>query len=190
MRLVSRGGAGAALMACTGVAALLLSACGSASTLRMAGEPPPAFGQTIVAPEGETKLSVGVITLCVSEEAARVTAARFTSGNLPIAHYGVWSLHSSKPSVGYLPGDLVTHGFPSEPDPVSVPCRPVEEEPDVGETTARLAIDIEATEEVREGKGLALTYETADGQQGELEIPFELKVCPPTQPAPCQEPSE
>ena len=186
MRLVSRGGAGAAFMACTGVAALLLSACGSASTLRVAGDAPPAFGQTIVAPEGETKLSVGVITLCVSEGSARVTAARFTSGNLPIASYGVWSLHSSKPSVGYLPGDLVTHGFPREPDPVDVLCGPVEEEPDVGQITARLAIDVEATDEVREGKGITLTYETADGQQGELEIPFELKVCPPTQAAPCQ----
>ena len=186
MRL-SRGGASAALIACTGVGALLLSACGSASTLRMAGDAPSAFGQTIVAPEGETKLSVGVITLCVSEGSARVTAARFTSGNLPIAHYGVWS--SAESSVGYLPGDLVTHGFPSEPDPVDVVCGPVEEEPAVGQTTARLAIDIEATDEVREGKGLTLTYETADGKQGELEIPFELKVCPPTQPAPCQEPS-
>ncbi|ADU49400.1 hypothetical protein Intca_2905 [Intrasporangium calvum DSM 43043] len=186
MRLVSRGGASAALIACTGVGALLLSACGSASTLRMAGDAPAAFGQTILAPEGETKLSVGVITLCVSEGSARVTAARFTSGNLPIAHYGVWS--SAGSTVGYLPGDLVTHGFPSEPDPVDVVCGPVEEESDVGEVAA-LAIDIEATDEVREGKGLTLTYETADGEQGELEIPFELKVCPPTQPAPCQEPS-
>lgn len=130
---------------------------------------------------------MGVITLCVSEGSARVTAARFTNGNLPIAHFGVWSLHSSKPSVGYLPGDLVTHGFPKEPDPVDVLCGSVEEEPDVGEITARLAIDIEATDEVREGKGITLTYETADGQQGELEIPFELKVCPPTQAASCQD---
>lgn len=181
-RLLERTGL---LVAAMGVAGVLVG-CGSnpVSTLRMPGTTPPAFGQTIVAPPSAPTLSVGDMSLCVEDGSAIVTAVRFDEGDLPITAFGVRPLRAGEAALGYMPGDLSALGFPKDVAPVTGRCRDADK-PDAGRS--ELAISVGTPDTVVKATDLVITYDTPDGQ-GELTLPLELKVCPPSQPASCQQP--
>jgi hypothetical protein len=167
--------------------ATLLASCArtpSVPQLRMSGPAPASeFGVNIVAPRPGAQLSVGTMNLCLDSGSAAVTEARFTEGDLPIEGFAVRSLGPGDTGLGYLPGGLQEHGFPTTSQLVTASCA---ESDNVDADRAELGITVTSDRtKVLRAKDLVLTYSTDEGS-GQLTLPLRLMVCPPVQPAPCQ----